>query len=137
MSLIRINPHPSRRQLRVFAIASLVVTGLLGFTGWRHGRDTTAIICWVLGLGVMAVGLGWPARLRLLYLGLCYATYPIGFVVSWLVLVVIYYGVMTPLGLVMRLFGYDPLKLKSEPAATTYWQKRPGPRSPASYFRQY
>ena len=50
-------------------------------------------------------------------------------VVNPLVMGVIYFGVVTPSGLVMRAFGKDPLLLKYDPDARSYWIRRdpPGP----------
>jgi hypothetical protein len=50
-------------------------------------------------------------------------------VVSPLVLGLIYFAVFTPVGLAMRAFGRDALRLRYERAAPTYWVKRdpPGP----------
>jgi hypothetical protein len=137
MSLIRINTRPSPRQLLVFALAWLVFAGLLGLTQWIGGRPTAAFVCWVLGLGVPAAGAGWPGGLRLLYVGLSYATYPIGFVVSSLVLAALYYVVLTPIGLILRLCRHDPLQRRFDPRSASYWHSCPGPRSPDSYFRQH
>ena len=137
MSLIRINHRPSSRQLLVFALAWLVFTGVLGWSFRAHGRPAAAGLCWGLALGVPAVGAMWREGLRLLYLGLSYATYPIGFVVSSLVLAGLYYLVLTPIGLILRLCRYDPLHRRFDSRASTYWHPRPGPRDPASYFRQH
>lgn len=51
-------------------------------------------------------------------------------VVSPVVLGVIYFGVFTPAGIVMRLCGRDAMRRRFEPAAPSYWVKRdpPGPR---------
>ena len=135
MSLIRINTRPSARQLLVFALAWLVFVGLLGLAQWSKARPAAAIICWAVALGVPAIGAAWREGLRLLYVGLSYATFPIGFVVSSVVLVVIYYAVLTPIGLILRVCRHDPLQRGAR--ADSYWHKRPGPRSPASYFRQH
>lgn len=50
-------------------------------------------------------------------------------VMSPLILGLIYFCVFTPMGLVMRAFGRDALKMRFERAAPTYWVKRdpPGP----------
>ena len=50
-------------------------------------------------------------------------------VISPLVLGVIFYGVFTPVRLVMHLAGRDIMKRRFEPAAPTYWVERdpPGP----------
>jgi hypothetical protein len=50
-------------------------------------------------------------------------------VVSPLVLGIIFYGVFTPVGLVMRIARRDAMKRRFEPGAPTYWVERdpPGP----------
>ena len=54
------------------------------------------------------------------------------------VLAVIYFGVVTPTGLVLRALGNDPLRRRREPDAATYWIRRdpPGPE-PESMTRQF
>ena len=66
-----------------------------------------------------------------------YAVYPIGWTVSHLALAVVYYLVVTPIGLLMRLFGRDPMRRKFDPSATTYWQPHESPDEPERYFRQF
>ena len=53
----------------------------------------------------------------------------LGRIVSPVMAAVVFYGVVTPIGLVMRLAGNDPLRLRCAPAATTSWIVRdpPGP----------
>jgi hypothetical protein len=53
----------------------------------------------------------------------------LGKVVTPLVMVVLWFAVVTPVGLLMRLFGNDPLRLKREPMSKSYWIERspPGP----------
>ena len=50
-------------------------------------------------------------------------------IVSPLALGVLYFGVVVPTGLAMRAAGKDPLRLRFEPAARSYWIDRqpPGP----------
>ena len=50
-------------------------------------------------------------------------------IVSPVALGVLFFLVVTPTGLLMRLFGKDPLRLRFDPAADSYWIKRdpPGP----------
>jgi hypothetical protein len=50
-------------------------------------------------------------------------------VVSPVALAVMFFGVLTPTGLLMRLFGKDPLRLRRDRAAASYWIERapPGP----------
>ena len=86
---------------------------------------------------VPAVGFFYLPLLRGAYVGLAYVTYPIGFVISHLLVGFVYYFVITPAGLLLRLFKGDPLKRAADPAATTYWVKRPEQPSVERYFRQF
>jgi hypothetical protein len=51
-------------------------------------------------------------------------------IISPVVLAVMFYLVVTPMSLLMRVFAKDNLRLRRDPAAGTYWIKRepPGPR---------
>jgi hypothetical protein len=62
----------------------------------------------------------------------------LGKVVSPIALGILFYGVITPIGAVMRLAGKDPLRLKLDSAADSYWIPRepPGP-PPDSMTNQF
>lgn len=53
----------------------------------------------------------------------------LGKVVSPIALGILFYGVFTPIGAVIRFSGKDPLRLKFDPDADSYWIPRepPGP----------
>lgn len=137
MPLIRIDTHPSTRQLRVFSLGCLVFAGGIGAHQWLKGNHSVAGLFWSFALIVPIAGLFWRAGLRRLYIGLCYATYPLGYLISTVVLVTLYYGVITPIGLILRLFRHDPLAGRPGSGNTSYWHPRKNNRSPESYFKQY
>ena len=136
MTLLRINKNPSRRQLFVFGLSWLIVFGCISLRLSHKGLHPWAVGLGALTIIVPVVGLVWVEGLRLVYIGLTYATYPIGFVVSHVVLAVIYYLVLSPIGLVMKIIGYDPLARRLSSKSTSYWQPRENAKSPDSYFRQ-
>ena len=51
----------------------------------------------------------------------------IGWVVSRGILLVVFYGVLTPLGALYRLIGRDVLQLKPDPGRESYWAPRDAP----------
>ncbi len=54
-----------------------------------------------------------------------------------IVMGILFFVVLTPIALVMRLCGRDALRLRADPAAPTYWQSRePGP-DPATMKQQF
>jgi hypothetical protein len=137
MSLIRINRNPSRRQLAVFCVLWAVFFGLLGVAALRRGTTSWAIAFGVVAVCVPALGRIVPGMLRFIYVSSAYLTLPIGWVVSHLVLAGVYYAVLTPIGLAMRCFGYDPMGRSFNRASQTYWIARQEPDRVDRYFRQF
>ena len=50
-------------------------------------------------------------------------------IINPVVMAVLFFAVVTPTGLLMRAFGNDPMRLRREPDAKSYWIERepPGP----------
>ncbi len=46
-------------------------------------------------------------------------------ITSPLIMALLFYVVITPMGFMLRLFGWDPLRLKYETKTPTYWISRP------------
>ena len=57
-------------------------------------------------------------------------------VVSPLITGLLFYLVVTPIGFLMRRFGQDPLRLRFEPQAASYWIERKPP-APDSMSHQF
>jgi hypothetical protein len=48
----------------------------------------------------------------------------IGAIVAPIVMAIIFFAIVTPMGLLGRMIGKDPLRLRRDPAARTYWLTR-------------
>lgn len=134
MSLPSKRENPSRSQLRRFAWVTA-----LGLAVLACRRDQFA---WALALQaaaglVFAVGTLWPATVRWLFITLTTITFPIGWVISRLVLALVYFGLITPLALVFRSLGRDALQRRFQPKADTYWQPCSRQQGTDRYFRQF
>lgn len=137
MSLVRINRNPSRRELAVFGLAWLVFFGVLAGAAWAYGSLRAAGALGAAAVLVPALGRLRPDLMRLVWLAMAYASYPIGFVISHVILLIVYYLVLTPIGLAMRLAGYDPMNRRFDPGAESYWSPRQAPEDLGRYFRQF
>ena len=145
--MLEINLRPERRVLRQFGFIALAAFGLLGglilwqngLFGLDFGRTTAPIayLLWAIGVASALLSLAAPRANRPLYVGLIVITYPIGFVVSYVLLGVIFYLLFTPLGLVFRLMRRDPLQRRFEKEASTYWVPHRPSDSVERYFRQF
>jgi hypothetical protein len=78
-----------------------------------------------------------PALGRKLYVGWMLAAVPIGWTLTHLILGVIYYLVLTPIGLLMRLVGKDPMRRRLERDASSYWIERDEAAGSERYFKQF
>lgn len=146
--MLDINWKPDNKNLRVFGIAALVVFG--GFGAWAFfsgklfgfniGEDAGRIAGWVLwSLAAFGgiFGLIAPRVVLPLYVGMTLITIPIGFVVSYLAMGLVFYGLLTPIGLFFRLIGRDQMNRKLDPAAPSYWGERRPQTDSKRYFRQF
>ena len=136
--MIRINRNPGPRMLRQFGGIWLIFASLLaGIHWWGGGRAETALGLWAATGLVALAGFIYLPIMRLLYLGLSYLTWPIGWVISHLLLGAIYFLVLTPTGLLLRITGRDPMNRRLDRSAPSYWVEHPPGDTPERYFRQF
>ena len=126
------------RDLRKFGLLVGGVFALIG--GWLLFRHKGA---WpyLLAPGglLMMLGLLAPRSLKhpyRLWMGMAFF---LGSIVSTAILTLFYFLIVTPIGLLARMFGKDFLSLKLDPACASYWvlRDRSLPRSSADYERQF
>lgn len=111
---------------------------LMGVLVWRKsGSLHVPEIIWITGAAISIVCFFVLPLARLLSLGMAYATFPVGFVVSHIIVTLVFFLVVTPVGLALRLFGHDALQLKVDGNARTHWTARPEPPPADQYFHQY
>jgi len=130
--------RPPRKTLREFAGLWLIFFG--GFALWQglaRGRTGAAYILAAVALTVAALGFIRPEAIRLLYVGWMVLAFPIGWLVSQVLVVVLYFGVFTPIAFVFRLVGRDALHRTRRPDAESYWVPKPMSADVRSYFRQF
>ncbi len=128
---------PTNRILRQFAAAWLVVFLAMGLRRvLGHGSPTTGyVLCAAAFIGV--IGLVIPQAVRWLFIGATILAFPIGWVVTLVMLAIMFYLILTPVGWLMRLRGRDELQLRSEPERTSYWVTRTDTPAPGRYLKQF
>lgn len=145
--MVEINWQPDEGTLRQFgwiALGGFLLVALLAWNEWLVfgfglGEARTTVAGAFAGLGVLSAlfSLIAPKANKPIFLGLTLLSYPIGFVLSYVIMGFLFFGLITPLGLLFRLIGKDPLNRRYDPAAKTYWTDPRPRRDKASYFRQF
>ena len=139
MAVIDVNWKPTGRQLRQFAGLLIVFGGIAGFVLFKKDIVSWITAQWIWGTTALLglAGLALPPLIRPVYVVLMALSLPIGLVVSTVLLAVVYYLVVTPIGLLARVLGYDAMRRKFDAGAESYWIRRPAHPKVARYFRQY
>lgn len=130
-------PLPSNTSFGwLFTIVFLLLAGWAGWIGalpWAAGFAAVAVLFLLLTL--LSPELLRPLNRAWMALG-----YLLGRIISPIVLGVMFFGLITPFALVMRLAGRDALKLRAFRATTlqSHWVRRdPVGPAPESFRRQY
>jgi hypothetical protein len=122
------------KQLRSFGF---IVGGIFVIIGlWPALWRDEALRVWALALGglLLLPAMAYPQSLRWPYQGWMALGQVLGWINTRIILGLIFYGLFTPIGLVMRWAGRDPLYLRHDPHAETYRVNRQ-PR-PSSHMRR-
>jgi hypothetical protein len=138
MPILRIDHHPRGRDLWIFAVlwfCFFLLAALFFFP--PEGFSSSSILLFAIALVAPVMGFLSQKWLRRLYLISVYAVSPIGFVVSFLLLLAFYYFLVTPTGLLLRFFRYDPLHREWEASRESYWDDVPSSKEKSRYFRQF
>jgi multisubunit Na+/H+ antiporter MnhG subunit len=138
MAITTFNRNPTAADLRTFGCLLVPFVAVFGaVVRLRTGSPAAALAIWVVGGLLAAVFLAVPPARRPIFLGWSGLTYPIGWVVSHAVLAVVFYLVITPIGVVLRRVSRDPLDRRLEPTRPSYWTERDGAPAVGRYFRQF
>ncbi len=125
--------------LRKFAItiaSALCIIGALVF--FLGSRAETAFWLWGFGSSILILGITVPNVLKPFHLLWMTLAFVLGWFVSRLILSIVFYLVMTPIGLVMKIIGKDLINQKLEKNNLSYWIKRdPVNRNPESYEKLF
>jgi hypothetical protein len=136
-SLHQDGPDITDRLLRQFAGLWLAVFNVLALVqGVGRGRLVLASLLAVLAAVPGLAGLARPRSVEPLFRVAMAVAAPIGWVVSHVLLGVIFYLVITPLALFFRLIGRDALARRATTGAASQWVPREPSTDPRRYWHQ-
>jgi hypothetical protein len=127
--------NPTPRVLRQFAAAWLVFFLALairfGLLKHSHAGEILALLSLAGILGLLA-----PRALRWPFVVMTIAAFPMGWVVTQLVLALMFYCVLSPLAFIFRWSRRDMLQLRQHNRATL-WVARDEQPAPEKYLKQF
>ncbi len=130
-SELPLNPTP--RVLRQFSAAWLVVFIVLALK--NHHSTTGYVLAGIALIGIL--GLIKPPAVRWLFVTATVAAFPIGWLVTQVALLVMFYLILTPLALIFRWCGRDKLQLKQPSGHESLWLEHRETNEPERYLTQF
>ena len=127
------NSNSTNTDIRKFGLVALVFFGCLcGLAIWKDKTVLTGFfgLLSALGLGFVLI----PGPLAPLYRGWLKVAHIIGLGLTMVMLTLAFYLVITPSAWLKRLFGGQPLPMKPDHDASTYWVPRREPAQPKERF---
>ena len=138
MELIDKNYTATPHQLRIFGVLLAAFFGLLGGLVLYHTSSwLIAALIWSAAIALCVFYYAVTAARYIIFQAWMAAVYPIGWLISHMLLAIIYYLVITPIGLVLQLCGLDPLQRELDRSATTYWKLCRRSENVKRYFQQF
>ncbi|MDP8219388.1 MAG: hypothetical protein P9M03_11760 [Candidatus Theseobacter exili] len=137
--MIQINKNPSIRELKQFSRIWLpLLSILLGYIFFSKLHiPHIAVVILVSGAFTSLFGVFFPGRIKPVFVALIYITYPIGFILSYFILALLFFFLLTPIALIMRIFNFDPIERSSDKTKKSYWKTIEHSDKTEQYFKQY
>jgi len=139
--LVRIDWRPSRASLRSFGVALLIVLLSSALARGQRvelgsvPRDPIVVGCATFALLVAGLAAFRPEWLRMPYVALGALTYPARWLMAFLSLALLYYGLITPIAVCVRLLRRQ--RARSGQSDTSAWIAPRARRDKSHYFRQF
>jgi hypothetical protein len=131
------NIKSDKKELRKFSLVIGIFLGLLGGLSWWR---STGLYPWlfIVAMVFLLAGFGKPMLLKPIHKVWMTLAILMGWVVTRIILSILFYLIVTPIGLSTRLLGKDFLDLEFSDDADSYWIPRKEIRKDRSdYERQF
>ena len=114
----------TKKDLRQFGVGLGVILVILGTIHFFKHNDKTSYVLWGISIFPLISGIFIPNIIRPVYKVFLKVAHAIGWFNTRVILIVLYYLLLTPIGLIMKLFGKDLLNIRIDKKQKSYWIKR-------------
>jgi len=115
--------EPSSREMNILALLFLGIGCVAGAYVLLWKGSTNGYIWIAVGAALGACRIV-PPLFRLIYRFWVGFSIVLGYFVSRILLTIIFFIVLLPTGIIMRVLGKDPMERRRDPDATTYWKQK-------------
>ncbi|MFO7902215.1 MAG: SxtJ family membrane protein [Planctomycetota bacterium] len=138
MKATDVTNNPDRNELRLFACLQLVLFAVLTLVLFR-AMFSVAVSSVILSVSaaIALLGIARPSWVRPVHRVWMMAVRPVGWMVSHLCMAMVYFLIVTPIGVSRRYLTGDSMRRAFEPDRESYWERRQTESTKSRYFRQF
>ena len=112
-----------KKDLRSFGVTiGIILLLVAGFLFYKE-KESFQIFLYIAGTFI-GLGLIIPIILKPIYIAWMTFAVVLGWFMTRVILSLLFYVIITPIGLVLRIFGKDFLELKKQAVQGSYWNQR-------------
>jgi len=142
LSVVMAEVEVSTKRIRDFGRVMLVVLSFIipAFLMWRNAWEisTASWILFAIGLVIFLLSVIRPLVLTPVYKGWMGLAIILGLFMTKVIISLVFYFIMTPIGIGRRLLVKDPMNMRIDSEAESYWVEKENPvTDPSSYEKQY
>ena len=127
-----------RRQEREFGLViGTVLCALGGWWVYRTKFGAAAPVVLSIGVGLILLGAFLPSALRYPYRVWMGLAEVLAFVATRVILAVVFVAIVTPIGILRRALGSDPLRRRAKSASSYWWPYSPRQSDPKHYEKMF
>jgi len=126
----------SPRALRRFGFTVGFVILFLGFVLWWRQHSAGLLLISIAALLLLAGGLA-PSSLKWVHGPWMVGSLALGWIVTRILLTLVFFLVITPIGLLQRLLGKSAIQVAFTTNSASYWQRRTASPVPEDYEKQF
>lgn len=126
----------NKKEWRKFGYGLTIILSLIATIQLIIGNDAYPYLFFLAG-AVLLIGLVLPVLLKPIFVLFSYLGYSLGWVMTRVILTILFYLVFTSIGAIARLLGNQFLDLKINKKAKSYWVDREQEESANNYVTQF
>ena len=130
------NIKSDKSDFRKFGITiGIILIMLAGFLFWKEKESSQIFL--TVGIVLFAFGIAIPVVLKPIYwIWMIFATI-LGWIMTRVILSLLFYVIFTPIGLIPRIFGKQFIELKWNSSKDSYWNYRVSKSENVEYEKQF
>ena len=125
------NQIPSNKKFGLFFFLFFLI---ISFVSYTYNYHSTSILSLIISVFFLVTSLTFPNILYPINKAWMKFGYLIGYIISPIVIGIIFFGIFTPLGIFLRVIGRDELKLRGN-KSDSYWRDRVNNENHQSTFK--